>query len=174
MENKQVTGNVGLFYTCYQLSLLGWNVMPTSRNARGIDILIYSHDAKKKHTIQVKTRSEVPSTVSLDAGVCADFVVIVNLSSESPESFILKKFHVKKLARLQSEGEKKKMCLVLARRRYANKRFREKWKQHIGKGGPPFRPAGAPVSVKKAVNVHTLKQNVTAGQVATDPAGRLS
>lgn len=35
---SQITGNIGLFYACYELSRKGWNVMPTSRNARGIDI----------------------------------------------------------------------------------------------------------------------------------------
>jgi len=40
----QITGNIGLYYTCYRLSRLGWNVMPTSRNARGIDIIAYSTD----------------------------------------------------------------------------------------------------------------------------------
>src|SRR5689334_2198993 len=30
--NPQLTGNVGLYYCCYRLSLLGWNVMPTARN----------------------------------------------------------------------------------------------------------------------------------------------
>jgi hypothetical protein len=37
--DQQVTGNTGLYYCCYRLSLLGWNVMPTARNARGVDIL---------------------------------------------------------------------------------------------------------------------------------------
>ena len=67
--NKQIVGNVGLFYACYWLSRLGWNVMPTSRNARGIDILIYSQDATRKYTIQVKTLSgltPVPLGTSLD------------------------------------------------------------------------------------------------------------
>jgi hypothetical protein len=51
-KNNQVVGNVGLYYICYELCKRGWNVMPTSRNARGIDILIYSQDGKRKHTIQ--------------------------------------------------------------------------------------------------------------------------
>lgn len=29
----QVTGNVGMYYACYKLSCMGWNVMPTARNA---------------------------------------------------------------------------------------------------------------------------------------------
>ena len=32
--DAQVVGNVGLYYVCYKLSRLGWNVMPTARNAR--------------------------------------------------------------------------------------------------------------------------------------------
>ena len=38
--DRQVTGNVGLYYCCYQRSLMGWNVMPTARNAKGVDIVI--------------------------------------------------------------------------------------------------------------------------------------
>lgn len=38
-KNRQITGNVGLFHICYTLSRRGWNVLPTSRNAKGIDIL---------------------------------------------------------------------------------------------------------------------------------------
>ena len=40
--DKQETANIGLYYACYKLSLKGWNVMPTARNARGIDIIAYN------------------------------------------------------------------------------------------------------------------------------------
>jgi hypothetical protein len=43
---SQVTSNVGLYYVCYQLAKRGWNVMPTSRNAIGVDIIIYNYDAR--------------------------------------------------------------------------------------------------------------------------------
>ena len=52
---NQVVGNVGLFYTCYELCKRGWNAMPTSRNARGIDIVIYSQDGRQKYTVQIKS-----------------------------------------------------------------------------------------------------------------------
>ena len=35
----KIVGNIGLSYACFKLSELGWNVMPTSRNARGIDVV---------------------------------------------------------------------------------------------------------------------------------------
>jgi len=52
--NNQIVGNIGLYYVCFELSKRGWNVLPTSRNAKGVDIVIYNQDATKKHTIQVK------------------------------------------------------------------------------------------------------------------------
>ena len=67
--SPQITGNVGLYYYCYKLSLLGWNVMPTSRNARGIDIIAYSADASRFVGIPVKAlskRNPVPLGPSLD------------------------------------------------------------------------------------------------------------
>ena len=55
---KQIVGNAGLFYVCHRLSALGWNAMPTSRNARGVDVMCYSIDGKTKHLIQVKSFSK--------------------------------------------------------------------------------------------------------------------
>src|ERR1017187_7020369 len=74
----QNIGNIGLFFTCYQLSLFGWNVMPTSRNAKGADILIYSQDANRKLLVQVKTlssKSPVPLGPAIHC-LLADYVVI--------------------------------------------------------------------------------------------------
>ena len=42
-HEPQIIGNIGMFYACYRLSCLGWNVMPTSRNARGV--IAYSPNA---------------------------------------------------------------------------------------------------------------------------------
>jgi hypothetical protein len=87
MGNAQVTGNAGLYYCCYKLSLLGWNVMPTARNARGIDIIAYSPDAKSFCGIQVKTvskRDAIPLGDSLER-MMGDYWVVVNqMASGSP------------------------------------------------------------------------------------------
>ena len=50
-----IVGNTGLYYACYRLSALGWNVMPTARNTRGIDIVCFSVNGKTVRTIQVKS-----------------------------------------------------------------------------------------------------------------------
>ena len=56
-KSTQITANIGLYYVCYQLSRRGWNVMPTARNARGIDIVAYK-GSKGFIGIQVKTLSK--------------------------------------------------------------------------------------------------------------------
>src|SRR5215207_3370746 len=87
---NQVIGNIGLYYICYELCRRGWNVMPTSRNARGIDIVIYSQDGKRKQTIQAKSvtkRSPVPIGSSL-YNLFADYLVVCRNVLKSPELFI--------------------------------------------------------------------------------------
>ena len=133
--NNQIVGNIGLYYTCYQLSKLGWNVMPTARNARGIDILAYSQDAKTTITLQVKAlskRNPVPLGTSLNH-LYADFVVVCrNVTKETPECFILKPAEVRKLAH---RGEKNgKISYWLQPPQYEAKQFAEKW-DRIGSGG---------------------------------------
>jgi len=62
--------------------------MPTSRNAKGVDIIIYSQDATKKYTIQSKSlsrRSPVPLGIS--GQIIADYLIICR-NVEIPEIFI--------------------------------------------------------------------------------------
>lgn len=66
--DPQLTGNVGLYYCCYRRSLMGWNVMPTARNARGVDIIAYSRDASRFVGVQVKALSK-RNPVRLGAGL---------------------------------------------------------------------------------------------------------
>lgn len=95
-ENKvsnQVVGNIGLYYTCYELLKRGWNVLPTSRNARGIDVVIYSQDAKRTHTIQIKSlskRNPVPLGSNLDNLIAEYLIVCRKVFDEKPEIFIAK------------------------------------------------------------------------------------
>jgi hypothetical protein len=52
--NAQIVGNAGLYYACYRLSLFGWNAMPTSRNARGVDVIAYNYDCSQMISIHVR------------------------------------------------------------------------------------------------------------------------
>ena len=62
-------GNIGMYYAAYRLSQQCWNVMPTGRNARGVDPLIYGVNAHICEGIQVtplSKRSPVPLGRTLD------------------------------------------------------------------------------------------------------------
>jgi hypothetical protein len=52
--NPQLTGNVGPVLLLLSAFPLGWNVMPTARNARGVDVIAYSADASRFVGVQVK------------------------------------------------------------------------------------------------------------------------
>ena len=158
INTNQVVGNIGLFFVCYRLSRLGWNVMPTARNARGIDVLIYSQDAKRTRTIQVKTlskRTPVPLGTKLD-GLFGDFLIICRnvardvpekfafyqrarfpensalaAEIEIPECFILKP---KEVCALAHRGERDgRISFWLQPKQYEQSKYRESWSR-IGSG----------------------------------------
>lgn len=102
MTSKQITGNAGMYYACYQLSRLGLNVMPTARNAKGADVIAYTLDHARFLTFQVKamTRStNIQLGKSLDAVGCDWWIVIANVYAE-PTAYILTPAEVCATARL--------------------------------------------------------------------------
>lgn len=130
----QTIGNIGLYYTCYRLSLYGWNVMPTARNAKGIDVLAYSQSGRKRMLIQVKTLSKknpVPLGGKLNS-FFADFIVVyVRASPHEPDCFILTPREIRRLAH---KGEKDgNISYWLQPKSYYSETFKEKW-DRIGTG----------------------------------------
>ncbi len=108
--------------------------MPTARNARGVDIIAYNNDASHYVGVQVKAlsqRAPVPLGQTLDK-VMGDFWIIVNnLKSGSPVSFILLPEEVKALA---FRGEKDgRVSYWLQPNAYEKEEFREAW-DRIGSG----------------------------------------
>lgn len=88
--SNQITGNVGLYLVCTELSKRGFNVMPTARNAKGVDIVGYD-DEGKSFTIQVKTltkRNPVPFGKTMDH-LPADFYVVVVHATDQPLYHVL-------------------------------------------------------------------------------------
>lgn len=127
-KNNQITGNVGLFYCCHQLSLGGWNVMPTSRNTHGIDIIAYNSDASRIITIQVKTlsgESAVPLNKNLDKVTGDYWVIITNAYSSEPLVYLLPPKDVKELA--ESSGKDEKKSYWLEHKRYAQPKYSDAW-----------------------------------------------
>ncbi len=129
----QVTGNIGLYYACYRLSCLGWNVMPTARNARGIDIIAYNKSGTEFIGIQVKTltkQNPVPLGSSLEK-IMGDYWIIINNIAKEPNTFIIKPAEVKDRAH---RGEKNGVISYwLQPRAYDVPEFKEAW-HRVGNG----------------------------------------
>lgn len=124
--SRQVVGTTGLYYVCYQLSKRGWNVLPTSRNARGVDVVVYSQEGARTHTIQVKTLSKgdpVPLGTSLN-NLIADCIVICRRPfSVEPEIFIATTDEVK--SHIHEEMKDGKKSYWLEPKDYED--FRDNW-----------------------------------------------
>lgn len=131
--DAQVVGNAGLYFVSYRLSLLGWNVMPTARNARGIDIVAYDRSGARFKGVQVKAlskRAPVPLGTSLDK-MMGDFWIVVNKIVASPEAFILFPEEVRQLAHCREKDDR--ISYWLQPRAYEAPEFREAWTR-IGRG----------------------------------------
>jgi hypothetical protein len=136
--SRQVVSNVGLYFAAYKLSKMDWNVMPTSRNARGVDILAYDMRAQKYLGIQVKAlskRNPVPLGRSIDRdSFMGDWwIIVIKIATDNPECFIMKPDEVRRLA-----IRTKKAAVpwyYLPPTCYATAKFREAW-DRIGPGLP--------------------------------------
>lgn len=134
MLGPQLVGNVGLYYCCYRLTLLGWNVMPTARNARGVDLIAYNVDASEMKAIQVKAlskRDPVPLGSSLGKIMGDCWVIVTKAATSNPVVFIMTPEEVRANAH---EGNKDgKLSYWLQPTRYDRDEFREAW-HRIGSG----------------------------------------
>ena len=131
--SNQVVGNAGLYFVCYELSKRGWNVLPTSRNIRGIDVVIYDANASRRKTVQVKAlskRAPVPLGNTTGGLELADYIIICRqVFSQQPEVFVTTFAEVKKQIH---RGEKNgKVSFWLQPKDYES--FRDRWDK-IGKG----------------------------------------
>jgi hypothetical protein len=125
----QIVGNSGLYLACYELSQRGWNVMPTARNARGVDIIAYDADATSFRGLQVKALSKkapVPLGLSLDK-VMGDFWIIINNLATEPQAYIMTPDEVRKRAH---RGEKDgRVSFWLQPKDYAVEEFKDAWER---------------------------------------------
>jgi hypothetical protein len=55
--DPQTVRNTGLSHARAQLSNRGWKVVPPTRDAKGLDFLVYTQDASRKLSIKVRTLS---------------------------------------------------------------------------------------------------------------------
>jgi hypothetical protein len=98
--DKNITGNIGLYYVAYKLSLLDWHVLTTSRNVKGPDLIIYDSDFCKSRTVQVKAFSEEDAIgLGRKPIIVADYIVVCNWLRDhnQTELFVLKKDEAQKI-----------------------------------------------------------------------------
>ena len=103
--------------------------MPTSRNARGIDIIAYSTDSPRFVKVQVKAlskRNPVPLGAKLN-NIMGDFWVIVINVSQEPCAFIMLPSEVtESVHRGEKDG---RVSYWLQPSAYDKDDFREKWER---------------------------------------------
>ena len=125
--NPQIVGNVGLYYACFILSLHGWNVMPTARNSRGIDVVAYNGDASKFLGIQVKSlskRSAVPVGTSMEK-IMGDFWIVVTRIATAPVAYVLTRQEV--LAKTHKAEKDGKASFWIEPGEYEMEEYRNAW-----------------------------------------------
>ncbi len=132
-KSTQLTANIGLYYVCYQLSRRGWNVMPTARNAQGIDIVAYQGSGKDFIGIQVKTlsgRLAVPLNKAPEQGdLPGDYwIIVTNVAAASdpptaPDVFVMLPGEVKENAKQDKKGR----SWWLNRKDYESADYQDRW-----------------------------------------------
>lgn len=132
----QVVGNAGLFYVCHKLSAHGWNAMPTSRNARGVDVMCYSLDFCKKLLLQVKSlskRNPVPLGKD-DSRFIGDYwIIVTGATKDKPTCYILTPDEVRRKAHKGTKDGRDSYWLQP--KHYAVEDYCEKWERIDGEPG---------------------------------------
>lgn len=120
-----IVHNIGVFYACYRLSRPGWKVMPTARDAKGIDIIANSPDAA--HSMGAKVRS-LSNKLAVSLGttpdkIAGDWWIIMNDAvSDTPSTFIMLPDEVREGAHREKDH-----TYWLEHRDYSQERFRDAW-----------------------------------------------
>lgn len=101
VKSSQVTGNAASHYAAWQLSRRGWNVMLTSRNAKGSD-LFCSNDAETRFFgVQSKglTKRDPVGLGSNLTNLRSDWwIITIKAKTDAPVCFIMTLQEVKDLA----------------------------------------------------------------------------
>ena len=125
---KQMVGNIGLYYVCYEMSRRGWYVLPTTRNTRGVDLVAYNEDWSQSITIQVKCLSKAKQAVGFGKEplkFLADFLIVVeallNRGSE-PSVYIIPKHAIEPLINIDGAGN-----VWIEHKRWAQPKFQNNW-----------------------------------------------
>ena len=126
-KSNHVTGNIALYYVCWNLSKLGWKVIPTKRHLTGPNIVECWKGTDRNQGITVQVRSsKTNSAASIEPdrdNIKGDFWIIITfLNSDKQQTYILSRDEVK--ARASQDGNGKDW---LEPEDYEVEEFKEKW-----------------------------------------------
>ncbi|HPG35108.1 MAG TPA: hypothetical protein PLG63_02125 [bacterium] len=133
-KNNQITGNIGLYYVCYVLSKKGFNAIPTARNAKGVDIIVYNEDCSKMVGVQVKTlskRNPVPLGSSKKQSEKVIWVIVNEVRAEKHNTYIMtsEEIEEKTVAKVKNG----KTSCWLQPKDYCKNEYSEKWDKIMNK-----------------------------------------
>lgn len=128
----QLTGNVGLYLVCTELSRQGFNVMPTARNAKGVDIVAYDYRGNS-FTVQVKAltkRNPVPLGTGTGS-LPADYYVIAVHVHDEPIYHVLtrKEMQAAKISKYTIKSSGKVGHWLDPPHYYKNPKYLDAWKK---------------------------------------------
>ena len=135
MENKKLpqhlVRNVEVFYVCYRLSLMGWNAKPTTRYAKGPNVVIESEDTERTWSLKVRSLSKRdPVPLGKDPVIDADWLIVcTKVREDNPRCYVLTPDEVRELATRDKSGPN----YWLEQRHYDTEQFAEQW-DRIGSG----------------------------------------
>lgn len=128
MSSNQLTGKAGVYYCCYKLSVLGWNVTLTVRSAQGVDINARRGSDTGPVGVQVRTlskRAPVPLGPTLDSIMGDYWIIISDAITESPKAFVLLPSEVRNGA--HRSGQDGNVSYWLEPKDYELDAYREAW-----------------------------------------------
>jgi hypothetical protein len=93
-SKQQMTGMLGVYLVAAELSRLGFIVSPTSRSARGADLLVTDQRCKRAYSVQVKSNASTFSFwnvgKSAKSSVSPTHVyVLVNIKGDGPVEYFV-------------------------------------------------------------------------------------
>ncbi len=125
MNANQLTGNIALFHAAWQLSRQGWNVMPTTRSAKGADLILTKPDESEVRFVQVKGvkgKGNIFLKPNLEGLQSAWWIIVSYAETAQPVSYVLTLEEVKAGA-TQSHGKTPMWHLVHMMPKYPGKGY---------------------------------------------------
>lgn len=141
VKSSQVTGNAATHYAAWQLSRRGWNVMLTSRNAKGSDLFCANDSETIRFGVQSKglTKRAPVGLGSNLANLRSDWwIITIKAKTEAPVCFIMTLEEVKARCHHSDPAKSRKgaLSIWLQPASYDRPEFREAW-HRFGTIGQP-------------------------------------